>query len=100
MTARVGGVEAGAYEIHLGRTEIERALPAFAQLADGGADGGADGVVDERVMGTYLHGVLEHEAVARMLFGESRESGHDSYDELAGWFERHANLKLFEECFL
>jgi adenosylcobyric acid synthase len=96
VRARVGGVEAGGYEIHLGRTDVERVLPAFAELPDGRTDG----VVDGRVMGTYLHGVLEHEAVARSLFGECRESARNTYDELACWFERNANLKLFGELFL
>ncbi len=96
VQARIAGVEAGGYEIHLGRTEADRAFPAFAELPDGRTEG----VVDGRVMGTYLHGILEHEAVARALFGEIREPAHNSYDELACWFERHANLKLFEEQFL
>jgi adenosylcobyric acid synthase len=97
VRARVSGIEAGGYEIHLGRTEVERALPAFAQLPDGRTDG----VVDGRVMGTYLHGVLEHEPVARMLFGGCLQpASQGSYDELARWFEQYANLPLFEESFL
>ena len=96
VRARVGGLEAGGYEIHLGRTEVDGVLPAFAELPEGRRDG----VVHGRVMGTYLHGVFEHEAVARMLFGECRESAQGSYDELAVWFEHNANVKLFEELYL
>jgi adenosylcobyric acid synthase len=95
VRARVGDVEAGAYEIHLGRTTLERPLTPFATLQDGSTDG----VLSGRVIGTYLHGAFEHESVARSLFGECRESAQ-SYEELACWFERNANLQLFEECFL
>jgi adenosylcobyric acid synthase len=95
VRARVGDAEGGAYEIHLGRTECDRALPPFARLEEGGTDG----AVGNRVVGTYLHGIFETPAVSRLLFGECRESEHD-YDELACWFERHADLNLFEERFL
>ena len=98
VRARVRGIEAGAYEIHLGETTGGPALPAFA-LIDGDRP---EGVVCERVTGTYLHGVFEHAALARAIFGDF--SVHDQsaapYETLADWFEQHANLALFEERFL
>lgn len=96
VQARVAGIDAGAYEIHLGRTESHRMLPAFAELPGDRTDGAVCG----RVMGTYLHGIFEHAAVARALFGAIREPARDPYLELTGWFERHADRRLFEEQFL
>ena len=99
VKARIAGIEAGGYEIHLGRTECDRAWPAFAELPD---DGRTDGVVNERVMGTYLHGVLEHEPVARALFGDGALIPQPArpYDRLADWFVENADMRLFEERFL
>src|SRR5262249_35224107 len=59
------GTSFTAYEIHLGVTTADAPLPAFATLADGRAEG----LVGNRVIGTYLHGLLESPAVCREIFG-------------------------------
>ena len=60
-----GGVQFGAYEIHLGITAVEGGVEPFARLDDGRFDGAC---VD-RVVGTYLHGALENAEVCAELFG-------------------------------
>jgi len=84
-----GGVWFSAYEIHLGVTHVHENPPApFARLSDGTADGArATGVI-----GTYLHGALEHAAVCSELFGiemPSAPSKARHYQRLADWFDRH-----------
>ncbi len=98
VKARVAGIEAGAYEIHLGQTASRADLPPFAELCDGRLDGAVSG----RVTGTYLHGIFEHAAIARTVFGDGvvRSEAANPYGQLAKWFEQHADLRLFEEQFL
>ncbi len=76
------------YEIHMGVTTMEDQLPAFATFDDGGTDG----IRADRVIGTYLHGALEHPGVCAEIFGvDPREepSKADQYARLAEWFEAH-----------
>jgi adenosylcobyric acid synthase len=83
-----GGTRFTAYEIHMGRTDIEGTVPAFARLEDGGTDG----VRLPGVMGTYLHGALENPDVCAELFGvppPSVEAKSAHYERMADWFERH-----------
>jgi adenosylcobyric acid synthase len=96
VKAAAFGVEFGAYEIHLGRTVCETPLAPFARLNDGQLDGVCSG----RVLGTYLHGALEHRDLARALFGFVSESSVASHDQLADWFEENADLDRFEEFYL
>jgi adenosylcobyric acid synthase len=85
------GVSFGAYEIHLGETTVDRDAghEPFARLDTGASDG----VRGARVIGTYLHGALEHPAVCAEVFGvplaAMRSAGRD-YDRLADWFAAHA----------
>jgi len=84
------GTPFGAYEIHLGETTIDRDeqwLP-FARLADGSMEG----VRGPGVIGTYLHGALEHPAVCAEILGVNgltASSKAAEYVKLAEWFERH-----------
>ncbi|MDX1980728.1 MAG: cobyric acid synthase [Bryobacteraceae bacterium] len=79
-------IAAGAYEIHMGRSE-------------GGAP---DPDLTGAVTGTYLHGLFEHSGAAACMFGEDalHPQHGDGYQRLADWFERHADLALFEELYL
>lgn len=89
-----GGAVFGAYEIHLGETA--GGGEPFATLCDGTQDGVRAG----RVMGTYLHGALESPAVVREIFGIEVPASERCYDRLADWWERSANMRVFEEQFL
>jgi len=86
-----GGVRFGGYEIHLGVTTLDRgdgAVP-FARLGDGSVDG----MRRAGVIGTYLHGALEHPEVCAEVFGidaPSAMSKAGQYQQLAAWFEQHA----------
>jgi cobyric acid synthase len=89
VTARTpGGVPFGGYEIRLGdtRPQADADLAPFATLEDGSGDGArAPGVI-----GTYLHGALEHPAVCAELFGidaSGAASKSAEYEKLADWFE-------------
>jgi adenosylcobyric acid synthase len=87
----VGGVRFGGYEIHLGVTAIDRKgeMSPFARLDDGSVDG----VRGAGVIGTYLHGALEHPEVCAEVFGiraPSASSKASQYQQLAAWFEQHA----------
>ena len=86
-----GGVLFGGYEIHLGVTTLEPGSQGtpFASLTDGGTDG----VRGSGVMGTYLHGALEHPEVCAEVFGidaPSVLSKAAHYQGLAAWFGQHA----------
>ena len=86
-----GGVAFGGYEIHLGKTTVDRDAPAapFARLDDG-AD---EGVWMDGVIGTYLHGAFEHAGVCAEVFGVTPPavaSKAEGYRRLAVWFEQHA----------
>jgi adenosylcobyric acid synthase len=86
-----GGVSFGAYEIHLGVTTIERSERStpFARLEDGSGEG----IWSDRLIGTYLHGALEHPQVCAELFGIEAPDAlpkRDHYHRLGEWFARHA----------
>jgi adenosylcobyric acid synthase len=96
VQARAHGIDFGAYEIHMGQTVS--AAPPFATLEDGSNDGAVCG----DILGTYLHGALEHRPLARELFGEEAllPPAGEPYDQLASWFAESANVRLFEELYL
>lgn len=83
------GCEFGAYEIHLGVTAVAPSHHApFARRADGTGEG----VWMDRVIGTYLHGALEHAGVCEAVFGITPQdpgSKADHYRRLGAWFARH-----------
>ena len=67
--------------------EARRSVP-FATLEDGEYDGACGA----GVIGTYLHGALEHAEVCAEVFGipmPSAVSKTAEYERLATWFEQH-----------
>jgi adenosylcobyric acid synthase len=91
-TAR--GTAFDAYEIHLGVTRSNQGAQPFAWLEDGTPEG----MCGERVMGTYLHGALEHAAVCSEVFGVPVTPEGDRLHEYAGlgtWFGEHCRQPSF-----
>ena len=93
------------YEIHMGRTEA--AADAKCSALNTFSDGSSDGCfVDERTMGTYIHGILDNPQVIDNLLAPfaSVKSGNQAvsykefkeqqYDLLADHVRRHLNMPL------
>ena len=84
-----GGPSCEAYEIHMGQTTVRATYPPFARLEDGTTDG----IAAPRLIGTYLHGVLEDAAVCSALFNTDVRAGADGsarHAALADWFDAYA----------
>ena len=88
------------YEIHMGRTEGK--CSALNTFSDGTTDGC---FVDERTMGTYIHGILDNPQVIDSLlapFADKRdvsaisyfEFKQQQYDLLADHVRQHLNMPL------
>ena len=88
------------YEIHMGRTEGK--CSALNTFSDGTTDGC---FVDERTMGTYIHGILDNPQVIDSLlapFADKRDDSATSYiefkeqqyDLLADHVRQHLNMPL------
>lgn len=92
------GTSFPAYEIHMGMTTRPKDAVPFAQTGHV-----PEGIRANNCVGTYLHGALESESVIRDLLGidvEPGQSKEDAYESLADWFERNADMRLFEELYL
>lgn len=97
--------EMEGYEIHMGVTlPVEGEPPSpLARLADGTTDGY---IVDNRCMGTYLHGILDNQPFidnllapyARKIKERAAFDYHafkeTQYDKLAAHVRTHANIPL------
>jgi adenosylcobyric acid synthase len=89
-TTTGSGVAFGGYEIHMGVTtsDPDPQVRPFATLDDGSQDGACR----MNVIGTYLHGALEHPAVCAEVFGIPPPPGVSKtaeYARLGTWFEEH-----------
>ena len=90
------------YEIHMGQTRPVDGVPdsPFALLDDGRSDGY---VVDDRCMGTYLHGLFDNGAVADLILGSCGDNAswqaqkQQQYDKLAEHVRQHLDMpKLYQ----
>ncbi|MGE7607143.1 cobyric acid synthase [Peribacillus frigoritolerans] len=60
------------FEIHLGRTTLKSQVRPFLLLKDGREDGAISN--DNKVMGTYLHGIFHNRLFTRLLVNQIRRN--------------------------
>jgi adenosylcobyric acid synthase len=83
----LSGIEAPAYEIRTGLTEMLPDAGARAVLHD--EQGAAIGWQQGPTMGVYAHGLFESSAVMRALFGTEATTLDAAFDGLAELIDRH-----------
>jgi adenosylcobyric acid synthase len=98
------GVQGSGYEIHMGQTKRHSGDPFFTVIERNRiACDDADGCVsaNNRIMGTYIHGLFENPAVTRLWLNtiglpgvetatlEGLEAKDREYDLLADYFDSH-----------
>ncbi len=101
----IDSCEVSGYEIHLGTTEYLDGAQPFASIVrhNDGAQAFADGCVskDGRIVGTYLHGLFDHDAFRHAFLRSSRASLQmTAPTELVAWSERRRQqLDLLADAF-
>jgi adenosylcobyric acid synthase len=97
VSGTANGARFNGYEMHMGETSP--AARPFAQFDDGSVDGALSD--DGRIMGTYIHGLLSHDAQRAALLarlgvasdGTDYERGQEAaLDAIAAHVERHLDL--------
>jgi adenosylcobyric acid synthase len=101
-------VQGSGYEIHMGQTKRHGGDPLFTVVERNSiACEDSDGCVstDNKIMGTYIHGLFENLTVTRLWLNtiglpnietsslEGLEAKDREYDLLAEYFESHIDLK-------
>ncbi|MEE4261627.1 MAG: cobyric acid synthase, partial [Desulfobacteraceae bacterium] len=101
-------VQGSGYEIHMGQTKRHGGDPLFTVVERNRiVCEDADGCVsaDNKIMGTYIHGLFENPAVVRLWLDsiglpdietsalEGLEAKDKEYDLLAGYFETHIDVQ-------
>lgn len=108
FTFGTSSVVCRGYEIHMGNTVFGKGCHAVPlnRLADGTTDGCR---VDDRCMGTYIHGIFDNPAFVNELLapyvGKVAERDvqdyaafkDEQYNRLAGHVRRHLNMPLLYE---
>ncbi|PKF90380.1 cobyric acid synthase [Bacillus sp. BA3] len=67
-----GQMNLNGFEIHLGRTTLKSQVRPFLFLKDGREDGAISN--DNKVMGTYLHGIFHNRLFTRLLVNQIRRN--------------------------
>ncbi|WP_141994312.1 cobyric acid synthase [Bacillus sp. B4EP4a] len=67
-----GQMNLNGFEIHLGRTTLKSQVRPFLLLKDGREDGAISN--DNKVMGTYLHGIFHNRLFTRILVNQIRRN--------------------------
>ena len=101
-------IQGTGYEIHMGQTKRHSGDPLFTVVERNNiACEDADGCVspDNKIMGTYIHGLFENPTVTRLWLNtiglpdietstlEGLEAKDREYDLLAEYFESHIDVK-------
>ena len=90
----LSGVTVQGYEIHHGQTQVVRGtlspLESAIEVAPGVAWQSANG----RILGLYLHGLLEDAAALKALFGAQAPTLSCVFDGLADFVDRHLDTKV------
>jgi adenosylcobyric acid synthase len=90
----LSGVTVQGYEIHHGQTQAVRGtlspLESAIEVAPGVAWQSANG----RILGLYLHGLLEDAAALKALFGAQAPTLSCVFDGLADFVDRHLDTKV------
>jgi adenosylcobyric acid synthase len=84
------------YEIHHGQTQAHEGLVAAGQPLCEVAPGLAWQNGNGRVLGTYLHGLLEDPAVLQALFGAQVPTLETVFDGLADFVETHMDAGVLD----
>ena len=101
----IDSCEVSGYEIHLGTTEYLDGAQPFASIVrqNDGSQVFADGCIskDGRIVGTYLHGLFDHDAFRHAFLRSSRASLQmTAPKELVAWSERRRQqLDLLADAF-
>lgn len=93
------------YEIHMGETTLLDDAKPLVTFADGHTDGC---LVDDKCMGSYIHGILDNEAFIDFLLKPYAEKlvkrefdyqayKEEQYNKLADHLRQHINLPLLYE---
>lgn len=85
----LSGVTASGYEIHHGQTAQHPAMAAKGDIAREVMPGLAWQNAAGNVLGCYLHGLFEHPAVLRALFGATVPTLETVFDGLADFLQTH-----------
>ncbi len=76
LLSQVGGIELNGYEIHMGETELGVGVSPFAEIQARNHQGVSisDGAVtqDGLVIGTYIHGLFDHDLFTRRYLNQLR----------------------------
>lgn len=103
FTFRNSKVACEGYEIHMGRTRFVDDAEPLACLSDGTPDGC---YINQKCMGTYIHGILDNAAFVDFLLTpyvkerdatpllDYRLEKERQYDRLADHVRRHINMDL------
>jgi len=90
------------YEIHMGKTEVLAKDSPLAVLSDGAQDGY---FLNDKIWGTYLHGILDNDVVIDYLLSPYSTEGSDQtisfqdfkeqqYDKLADLIRANVDMEL------
>ncbi|GAB3188130.1 cobyric acid synthase [Hydrogenophaga aquatica] len=92
----LNGVAVSGYEIHHGQTALHPGMLAQGALAHEVLPGLAWQNQAGNVLGLYMHGLFEDEAVVRALFGAQTPTLDGVFDQLADFLAQHTQLGVLD----